>query len=263
MPNLPAVLSPSLIFILLGSSAPAAAQRAACDTNLIRLAGASNGYRDRGTRCEGTYAQTIGGNTLKMVSFTETFLPYRTETRDTMRVEWPATAGDSVRLRAEALRRREYYRMDAVQAGNGSFLWPSRLLVNEGIRGSDVGIVGWTTSRVQGRETELFIPLRVRIGSSPLTCGVYTVTLLPGQRLDEVTTTLTQMDARGRPGARVRDHTPVGRGPYPAEVAIPFRITRNELPAPGVYLLRVDVRLSGGGTSSLDRYLTLGDPCQP
>lgn len=248
-----------LVFAGLLIAGPLAAQTK-CDTTLTNLATETNGYRLRGNRCEGMLGQQQGGTTLLLVSFTEVFQPYASE-HDTMRVSWPSDVRDSVRLRAEFLRRGPtQYRMDATAPATSNFLWPAGLVSK--LPGRNVGVVGWTRFSVLGSSTQLYLPLQIRITAGPVACGDYSVVLLPGVRLDSVFVTLAPLDAQGRRGPPVRDNQPLTSGPYSAEYPIPFRIRRQEIPEAGVYYLRIGGRLSDGRPATEEYYLSLSPPCQ-
>ncbi len=94
---------------------PAHAAAADCDPSLTQVKTAF-GYRDRGDRCEGVYIKEVSSTALTVASFTEVFEPYDLQSSEPLHLAWDRPPGNaSVRLRAQSLRRRLYYRMDAVQ----------------------------------------------------------------------------------------------------------------------------------------------------
>ena len=85
------------------------------------------GYRLRGDRCEGIYAQPVSGSsTLLVASFTEAFEDFNPSSQDKLSIEWPSFAKTPIRLRAYALREKFYYQMDTVVAADKApYLWPT------------------------------------------------------------------------------------------------------------------------------------------
>src|SRR5512145_105133 len=98
-----------------------------CDPKLARPAKDPLGYERRGDRCEGLYLQDVAGSAgLLVASLTEPFDSLELGAGQRLRIEWSANGTPALRLRAVALRRRLYYRMDAQRpAGTSGFDWPA------------------------------------------------------------------------------------------------------------------------------------------
>lgn len=222
-----------------------------CDPSLPQRTDTPLGYRDRGNRCEGIYVKQVGSTMLLVASFTESFADYTLEAGKPLQLEWDLPPGQSpVRLRAQGLKRRLYYRMDTSQPpGNKSYSWAVNVLASLNIRKPDIGVVGLTRYRVGQTEREVYLPLRISQAGRPIRTGRYTLILLPGVELAEVFVSLAPTGADGQPGKFIRDGEKLGYGYYPAErgVAIPL----SGLPQAGIYYLEIGAALSSGGTTTV------------
>jgi hypothetical protein len=231
------------------------AQTLVCDRSLEQRSADPDGYRLRGDRCEGVYAQPVAGTMLLVASFTESFEDYDVRALRDLAVRWAAGEGD-VYLRALALRRKLHYRMDTVRsAESGAWMWPADLLATLGIVRPELGVAGWTRRRVGDVERDVYLPLRVG-GAAARDTGGYTLVLLPQVPLTEVYVTLAAVGADGRPATWLRDDEPLGYGYYPADRPIEILIER---PARrGVYYLLIGAALPSG--ASLTTELWFGVP---
>ncbi len=231
---------------------PSAAQPAPCDPELEARSGDELGYRLRGERCEGRYAQEdVASTTLTLASFLNTpgIAGGETWNVDALKVEWTApSVADSVHLRARGLRSRLYYRMDAVAVAP-PFAWPTHLLTSLEIPPREVGLVAWTRQNLGGEAREVYLPLAVQ---SPRPAGTrsHRLVILPGRELQEVYLSLAPLGKDGVPGKFLKDGAPLGYSYYPAgrgtEIELPA------LPATGFYHLELGATLAGGGVASLE-----------
>src|SRR5919108_743620 len=95
---------------------PASGQESYCDPYLGQVSDNPYGYRMRGDRCEGIYIKEVSTTILLVASLTESFEDYDLNSSKPLLIEWNKASGDGVvRLRAQGLRRRLYYRMDTVR----------------------------------------------------------------------------------------------------------------------------------------------------
>jgi hypothetical protein len=251
-------------------AAPVAAQAApgtaACDETLIRLAAPGNGYSPRGDRCEGVYAKQVGGTTLFLASFTESFENYDLKSSDSLVLSWSTPADSSVQIRAETIRRGRYYRMDTRRPARDTvFHWSNRVLSAEQIARRELGILGWVRVPIGGAARLVNVPLRVEQKGPAKNCGAYEVVIAPGERLKEVYTSLAPVGPDGSLGPYLRQDQPLGYGFYPAEAPIKFSIDRTQLPRAGIYYLKISARLDSGGTATKEYYVyaSPGSACQP
>jgi len=229
---------------------------AACDETLLHLASPGNGYRSMGDRCEGVYAKQVGGTTLFLASFTESFENYDLKSQDSLVVSWPAPADAALQIRAETMRRGRYYRMDTRRpAGDTAYHWSNHVLGIEQIRRRDLGILGWMHLRVGGESQLVQVPLRVEQQHHGRTCGSYELQVVPGERLKEMYTSLAPVGADGKLGSFLYQDQALGYGFYPAESPVKVLIDRSKLPRAGIYYLKLAARLDSGGSATKEYYL--------
>jgi hypothetical protein len=220
-----------------------------CDTSLVQPATNPLGYRLRGDRCEGVYVQQVSGAPLTVVSWTQSFADYDLSSKRSLRITWQMAHGAPIRLRAQGLRRRLYYRMDAAGDPNSkSFNWPADVLSGLQIPRHDVGIVGTTEVDVEGSRRQVYVPLRVGQDTSSSLGDSYSLTLLPGTELKELFVTLT--GPSGKMARKLKDGGPVGYGYYPAER--PVEIPIAGMKVSGFYHLEIGATLRSGGAAATD-----------
>lgn len=242
----PAVLAGAFLYSA-ATVRPVSAQAAACDPSLERSESDPHGYRLRGDRCEGIYAQPVAGTPLVIASFTERFETYDPDSTRSLVVRWSAGVPGEVRLRALALRRRLYYRMDAERpASAGSWEWPADLLAALDLERPELGVVAWTRRRVGAGDRDVHLPLRIANGSTAETAEAYTLVILPQMELAEVYVTVVRVDEDGQALAYLRDEDPLAYGYYPADRPIGIAIVRPD--APGLYRVVIGARIRSGGS---------------
>jgi hypothetical protein len=232
-----------------------------CDENLIRLASAVNGYQQRGDRCEGLYGKQVSGTSLYLASFTQFFESYDLRQRDSLTVSWPPQVNrGELSIRAETVRRGRYYRMDTQQqASSGDYRWSNSVLSNAHIARQDLGVIGWVDAAVGGTSRQLLVPLVIWQTGSPTSCPVYELSLMPGERLQEVFVSLASIRHDGTPEGFIRQDQPLRRGFYPSETPIKVTFQRTDFPSPGPYYLKVAGRRGSGGTATKE-YTILAAP---
>ncbi len=221
-----------------------------CDPLLVQPATNPYGYHLRGDRCEGIYVQQVSGAPLAVVSWTQSFADYDLTSRRPLILGWEMTRGTApIRLRAQGLRRRLYYRMDSVQRSNSnSFTWPADVLSALGISRHDAGIVGITEADIEGAQREVYLPLRVSQENKSDKSNSYSLTLLPGIEMKEVFLTLT--GPSGDKPSRIKNGEAVGYGYYPAERAIEIPVAG--LRGRGFYHLEIGATLRSGGATAIE-----------
>ncbi|HZO99840.1 MAG TPA: hypothetical protein VFD30_06085 [Terriglobia bacterium] len=235
---------------LIFAAALAAGEAGPCDPHLLQPAGNPYGYRLRGDRCEGLYVQEVSGAPLVIASWTASFSDFDLGSKRPLRIDWDGPRGSNdVRLRAQSLRRRLYYRMDATRSGGSkSFSWPSDLLAALQIPRKDVGVVGITRGLAGETEQDIYLPLRIGEGGGTARTESYRLVVLPGAELKELFLTLT--DFSGGRGRVLKNGAPVGYGYYPAER--PIEIPISGVQTRGLYHLEVGATLRGGGASTIE-----------
>ena len=233
------------------------AQQSHCDPGLPTSGENPFHYRPRGAadehtdRCEGIYIQEVGSTTLLLASFTGAFEEYDLSSGAPLVVEWEPPSNFAIRLRAQALEHRRYYRMDTARAtGETRYTWPSNLLSSLKLRRQEVGVVGWTQHEIGGVERKLFLPVRIRQQKDSPDAQDYELILLPGRELAEVYVSLATVGNDGRPDTFLLEGDPLNYGYYPAGRGV--RISIPEPETSGVYYLEIGATLRGGGASSID-----------
>ena len=230
---------------LLGS--PSARQNP-CEAGLVSAGDDPYGYRLRGDRCEGVYVHGVAGTTLAVASLVESFADFQPASGKNLIMVWSAPAGADVRLRARALRRRLYYRMDAIRpAGSTSYHWPTNLLDTFNLRRHELGVVAWASRAVGGERRDVYLPLRIG-QQRPARSRDYQLALVAGAELSEVYLSLAPVGADGRPGPYLRRDQALGYGHYPAERSINVTIPKPR--ARGVYYVEIGATLRDGTSAS-------------
>ena len=231
------------VTVLVAPCAFLQAQTSSCDPQLIQPRTNQYGYRQRGDRCEGIYVQQVGGTPLTISSWTESFEAYDLASGRPLTMEWDASENTVVNLRAEALRHRLYFRMDAARPpGSGSYTWNSDLLAAIGIAKPELGVVGTTHLPGPHPERQIYLPLRIAQKAKPLRTGAYKLVVVPGAEAKELYLTVVLDDATGR--KPFKNGEPLGYGYYPADR--PVEIPISGLPAPGIYRVEVGATLRNG-----------------
>jgi hypothetical protein len=220
-----------------------------CDPRLARPAKDPLGYERRGDRCEGLYIQEVAGSAgLLVASLIEAAPSFAFAPGERLRLEWTAEGQPAVRLRAVALRRRLYYRMDAVRpAGSSTFEWPTDILASLKMSTQELGLVGWMERQVGPRLEDVYVPLRMGKGQIARS-GRYVLLIVPGNELSEIYVTLAEVGPDGRDVAVIRRDERLGYGYYPAERSI--RVQLPVLDRPAVYRLQLGAALSRGGSTT-------------
>jgi hypothetical protein len=248
---------PALFTLVIAAAAGTAhAQSPFCDPSLPVPKGDPLAYRQRGDRCEGRYIRQVGATTLTVASFVESFAPLSREPHRSLILTWSEPRGATVvRVRAQGIKRRLYYRMDTRQAGGRmSFEWPTELLTVIVEKSDDIGIVASARVPVGTTEREVLLPLRAGYTGGLASATGYRALILPGVQLSEVFVTVRRINAQGEPLAPVRNNAPLQYGYYPAARAIEIPIQLAELAGAGIYRMDLTARLDGGGTASTELY---------
>lgn len=250
-PLRPTLITPAFLAGVLCCSAivarPVRGQAVPCDPSLAPSSTDPWGYRVRGDRCEGTYAQPVAGTPLIVASFTERFDAFDPDSTTSLVLQWPALGSADVRLRAIALRRRFYYRMDADQPASAGFWeWPTDLLSALGLGRPELGVVAWTRQVAGDTERDVHLPLRIGRAAAAAGSGDYSLVVLPQVELTEVYVSVARMDENGRPVRWLRDEQPLGYGYYPADRPIEISVARPD--EPGLYRVQIGARIRSGGS---------------
>jgi hypothetical protein len=228
----------------------AAAPNEICDPSLPSPKDDPHAYRLRGDRCEGRYVREVGGTTLLVASLVESFEVFDRTSARPLNVVWPIPPGATeVRVRAQGLKRRMYYRMDTRRpAGAGSYVWPSSLLAVMVQRRDDIGLLASTRLLIRGVERDVYLPVRVGYGQSPSRSERYELIVVPGVQLSELFVTLSELGPEGQVRQVIRKDEPLRYGYYPAERGISIEMAG--LGRAGIYRVDLAARIESGGAST-------------
>jgi hypothetical protein len=201
-------------------AAGCAAQENKCAQFGLSPTGGANGYQWRDNRCEGVFAQSVGGTLdVRLISFARGLAVLNPQDAKTLRVTWPAAPprSEPVQIRAISLRFRHYYRMDATApASVTSFGWATDALRSERLTGAELGVVGWTSMPV-GKQ--VYLPLSVEGAAAPLEAR-----LVAGTELRELYYSVRQLTPEGKAGRIAVAEKERGLSSYPAGRAIPLAL---------------------------------------
>jgi hypothetical protein len=221
-----------------------------CDSNLTKLSNGPLSYKDRGDRCEGIYVKEVSSTTLQIVSLTESFGEYNTNSGKPILIEWDTPPATSViHLKAQSVKRKLYYRMDTFRPNRDKlYNWPIDILASLNIEKSDFGIVGIAQASIGQEKRDIYIPLRLSQDGT-VQINNYNLMLLPGVELKKVFISLALLGADGRPGKFIKDGEELKYGYYPAERSVQIPISG--LKSEGIYYLEIGATLRNGGSSTL------------
>lgn len=234
---------------------PAPARADMCDPALKQITDTPLGYRQRGDRCEGLYVREVTSSVLRVVGLTESFETYDPAAARSLFMEWSRWTGINpstpVRLRAEALRPRSYYRMDAQRSVDSTtFTWAGDVVSSQRFQRHELGLLAIGQGKVGQSDRTVYLPLRASQHGRVSRSDGYRLTLMPGVDLDEVFLSLGAAGADGRAQSWLKEGEPQALGFLPAARAFSVMLP---LPgAAGVYHAQVGARIRGGGAVTVD-----------
>lgn len=235
-----------------------------CDPDLRPPSDTPYAYRQRGPVCEGLYARDIGGRAMSVVALTSAVDDFALDdggdllldTADVLDAN-PAT----IHLRAEALRPKLYYRMDAeTTSASLPLRWPPRLLKALALTRRDIGLLAWAEQRIGGESRRVLFPVRLRQSraapqAAPISAP-WQLAVLPLDELNELYFSVTPLDEHGADGPVLVQARALGLIYYP-----PYRPVAIALPTlagRGVYRIDISADLRAG-RSATDRIWVRGD----
>ncbi len=230
----------------------------ACDPGLLGNVDSELAYKLRGDRCEGIYKLEVNSTELRLDALVETFEQFDAEAPEDLTIAWsvpPGTRERQVRLQANALLPRAFYRMDAVVAApTTSFAWPADFLASQKFGRDDLGVLGWLEPAESGGE-KLYLPLRIHQRKAAVRSGIYELAVTPRVRLDEVYVTVVPVASAGgaATAAPIWKAKPLEFGPYQAGSPVFFELPA--LAATGVYRVEVQATYGEGGSTIYELFL--------
>jgi hypothetical protein len=215
------------------------AASSACDPSILQNHEHPEGYRDReGQLCEGMYATGVSSMGLMLASFTGPMQGINLARKADFKFHWKPVGQGDIRVRADSLRPRLYYRMDAVRPANETHLsWNNAIPAHYEMRTSEFGIIA-TQKDASGNL--LYLPLQVSQNGKSASKGSYVVTVISGAEIEEIYWSLSM---EGQEQHIVYDE-PLDRRPYAANQ--PISIELDKVVVPGKYLLNISAELVNG-----------------
>jgi hypothetical protein len=228
------------------------AQSPVCDATLQTPEEGLYGYRLPGDLCERLYTLPLSSTTLRLVSFTGSFEDYDLISGEPLQVTWAVPLNESVNLRAQGLKRRLYYRMDALLPGKQlSFEWPTTILAPLIIERDDIGMTAWYLKELDGSPRTIYAPVQVWQTVAPKTPNIFRLVVVPGRQLAEVYVSVVPV-LDGKPSLQDLSAQALGYGQYSVDRGIEIPIERPALP--GIYGVEVSADLVNGGAAALQFY---------
>lgn len=204
-------------------------------------------YALRGDRCEGLYEVELSYNDeLPVAGFT---VPGREiEYRDPRRihVRWHGQSGD-VRLRAESLRWRTYYRMDTTRPASGRlFTWPTVILGALEFSRSEIAVLAWLEEGLPpSRRVHLPVVLDTATALRPTTA--YELVIVPTTEFTRVRMTLYRVLPSGELQLVGPLNVEVGEPPFDRDIEIRITVPLTGTLAPGDYEIQLSGQRETGG----------------
>jgi hypothetical protein len=228
-----------------------AAAQQRCDPALTVPTGTELGYRLRGERCEGVYAQGLSaGSELTIIGLMARASDLEFRSVSNVQVRWRPVAGQNVRIQAHSLRWRTYYRMDTVRPGTSTvFRWPTSILGPLQLRQREIAVLAWidVPGSTRGR---IHLPIRMDTASQTRSIASYQLTVVPGTDFSAVRMTLRRRTPDGSTETIGNPDVELGLGSYPARRPFPVLIPLRGTLLVGEYEVELTGQRTGGGWAS-------------
>jgi len=231
---------------LAGAAVTARAGNDFCDPALPRVDDDPQGYRMRGSRCEGIYVRLVAGDELRLASLTRWVADVDPAHVGTLPLRWSPAPGDgNLRLRAQGLARRNHYRMDSTRSmRSGVYEWPMDLLAARGLRPADLGLVGSTRLRIDDAVRELLVPLEAGQRAAGPPPRRYTLLVVPQIELSRLGVRIQRIGAAAQAPAGADAGS---GGYYPAERAVELALAPDDA---GIWRADLTAVFRQGGSSA-------------
>ncbi len=235
---LPVVLLLLLLAPLFGHAAPPA-----CDPSIKKNSEHPHGYRERTSHlCEGIYETGVSSLGLTLVSFTGPMRSIDMVRISKLQIQWKSVGEGEVRVRANSLRPRFYYRMDAVwPARTTRMSWTNAIPSQYELRTREFGIVA--TQRDKSGKP-VYLPLRIGQDGQTQSRTPYVVTVISAAEIEEI---YWSVAPEGKDYI-VYDE-PLERQPYSPNQ--PIAILLDKVSTPGRYLMTISAVLPDGSSNSV------------
>jgi hypothetical protein len=128
------------------------------------VADSAVGYKLRGSRCEGLYANLVDGEEgLWLVGFQTTSTAFNPQTDSSVRISVPGGVPGPLLLQVSSVAWRVHYGMDTDSLDRGAFDWSLDVFRNKaiGLGAEDIAAVA-CTNRCRRERTTMFVPVELR-----------------------------------------------------------------------------------------------------
>ena len=220
------------------------ADSTSCDP-LITQNNDPEGYHDRPSKlCEGTYDTGVSSMGLMLASFTGPMHGINLARKTEFSFHWQPVGKSDIRVKADSLRPRFYYRMDAIRPYSDTQLsWTNSIPAQYKLRTSEFGILAMQTD---DSDNLIYLPLRVGHDGQDPPDGNLVVTVISGEEISEIYWTLC---ITGQKPCLVWDEK-LDRKPYAANQ--PIAIELDKVVTPGRYLLTISAELRSGSFDTVE-----------
>jgi len=150
--------APLILMVLLQFTTIALAGAASpCDPTLKPVQNPEILSTNRSCRCEGFYSAKVSTGSIDMVGLVQGDFRFSLDPDERVTITSPLVTDREVRIRAQGIPIKTYYRMDALIAPEGEFTWPiGDVVFSAKLRYQNIGVYGWI-----GSENErLYVPVR-------------------------------------------------------------------------------------------------------
>ena len=119
-----------------------------CDSAIFKTTDKKDelAYRRFSNRCEGFYGAKVANPAFKVVGLTIGSVTYNMDAAEIIKISVPNHRKRTIRIRAEAIPSKTYYRMDAILVGDQKLEWPIKDILlkrPEELASGKIAVIGW------------------------------------------------------------------------------------------------------------------------
>ncbi|MEP6390340.1 MAG: hypothetical protein ABJ056_10500 [Halioglobus sp.] len=216
---------------------------AACDPSIRQNLDHPQGYKGRGAGlCEGVYATGVSSLGISLASLSGPLAGIDLGQAKSYSIAWKTASSNDVRIRADSLRPRFYYRMDAVRPGSdGRMVWQNDIPAHNQLHTREIGILA---RQKNASGEEVYLPLQISSDGHSAPLLPYQATVISGADIEEVYWSLSQN------GQSLVFEQAVNLSPYMAHQ--PISIQLDQVNEPGSYHVIITAVLRNGMTNSFE-----------
>lgn len=131
-----------------------------CDSAIFKTTDKKDelAYRRFSNRCEGFYGAKVANPAFKVVGLTIGSVTYNMDAAEIIKISVPNHRKRTIRIRAEAIPSKTYYRMDAILVGDQKLEWPIKDILlkrPEELASGKIAVIGW----IGKGGKKVFVPL--------------------------------------------------------------------------------------------------------